>query len=122
MEIVERYNHEYDAVSVFKRNPFDGYLEKLRAQCKQEAKPLSYVQEVVKTYFHMIGKENMPKTFYRGRYGYPKLAREAKELVEACGNNLEDALWCLDKMKYIANRKGFDWSIRTCLKYNLHSL
>lgn len=121
METIIQNNHAYDSVTVFKKNPFDGYLERLRIEAKEKKVDISYVHEVVNTYFKLIGKDKMPKSFYKGRYGYPKLASEAKRLLEQCGSNLDDALWCLDKMKYIAGRKGFDWSIGTCIKYNLKS-
>jgi hypothetical protein len=61
----------------------------------------------------------MPKTFYTGRYEYKKLASEAKKLYVACEENLDDAIWALDKMKYLAIKGNFDWSIITCLKHNL---
>lgn len=121
METITQYNHEYDTITVFKKNPFEGYLERLREESKREAKNISYVHEVVNTYYKLAGYDKMPKSFYKGRYGYPKLSSEAKRLLEQCGSNLDDALWCLDKMKYIAGRKGFDWSIGTCIKYDLHS-
>src|SRR3989344_2445485 len=59
----------------------------------------------------------IPKEFYRGRYAYNKLAKEAKTLYEVLNQNLDDSIWALDRMKYLAERNGFDWTISTCLKH-----
>ena len=64
----------------------------------------------------------MPKEFYKGQYFYPKLAKQAKELLTMCGGDIDDAVWSLDKMNYIAEKKNFNWSISTCLKHNLNRL
>ena len=100
-----------------KENPFAGYEERYRA--KNGNKKLNPVHEIVQTYFQLIGKEFEPKMFYQGRYNYGKLASEAKRLLTACGEDLEDALWSLDQMKYRAEKGRFDWSIITCLKHRL---
>ena len=68
----------------------------------------------------MNGLDKMSKEFYKGRYGYSKLAREAKELYTACKENLDDCVWALDKMKYLAEKGEFSWSIITCLKHKLY--
>lgn len=86
---------------------------------KIEKKKINPVHEVVNTYFTLKGQDKMPKSFYKGRNGYGKLAREAKRLLEVCKDDLEDAMWSIDKMKYLADKGGFDWSITTCLKHNL---
>ena len=98
-------------------NPFSGYILKYKE--KNGNKKLNPVHEIVNTYFQMIGKEFESKMFYQGRYGYGKLASEAKKLLTACGEDLEDALWALDQMKHKADKGKFDWSIATCLKHNL---
>src|SRR3989344_4970976 len=67
----------------------------------------------------MNGWEKMPKEFYTGRYSYRKLAAEAKMLYQACDEVLDDSIWALDKMKYLAEKGKFDWSIITCLKHKL---
>ncbi len=100
-----------------KENPFKGYIERFKLE--NGNKKINPVHEIVNTYFKMIGKEFEPKMFYQGRYGYGKLAGAAKRLLTACGDDLEDALWALDKMKYKAERGKFDWSIETCLTHNL---
>lgn len=105
--------------SIDETNPFSGYLEKLKDKCKEEGKKLNPVHEVVNEYYKINGFENKPRYFYKGRYGYGKLAKEAKELLLNCKGDLEDALWSLDKMKYKAERGDFDWTIRTCLKHDL---
>ncbi len=97
------------------KNPFEGYLENLKKH-KQAVNP---VHEIVNCYYKMNGFEKMPKEFYQGRYAYNKLAKEAKMLYVACGEVLDDSIWALDKMKYLANKGSFDWSILTCLKHNL---
>lgn len=98
-------------------NPFQGYLERFHFTHPEEK--MNPIREIVKTFHELKGTENKGAAFYRGRYAYGKLAREAKSLFEACGDNIDDALWCLDKMKYKAEKGGFDWSISTCLKHNL---
>ena len=94
-------------------NPFKGYLVNLQKQ-KQAVNP---VHELVNCYYKMNGWEKMPKEFYRGRYAYNKLAKEAKTLYEVLNQNLDDSIWALDRMKYLAERNGFDWTISTCLKH-----
>jgi hypothetical protein len=68
-------------------------------------------------FFQLKELDNQPKEFYTGRYAYPKLAREAKLLLVACGGKVDDALWALDNMKYKSHKgKDYDWSIITCIK------
>ncbi len=97
------------------KNPFQGYLENL----KKHKEAVNPVHEIVNCYYKMNGWEKMPKTFYTGRYAYNKLAFEAKKLYEACDKELDDCIWALDKMKYLAQKGNFDWSIITCLKHEL---
>jgi len=97
-------------------NPFKDY--KLEAPQKKE-KEVNPVRELVVFYYETTGHSKEPKTFYRGRYGWGKLAKEAKTLLEHCGGKLEDAMWCIDQMKYRAEKGRFDWSIITCLKHEL---
>jgi hypothetical protein len=97
------------------KNPFAGYL----ANLKKHKAAINPVHEIVNCYYKMNGWEKMPKDFYKGRYAYNKLAWEAKKLLEACRGELDDAIWALDKMKYLAERGKFDWSIITCLKHDL---
>ena len=97
------------------KNPFEGYFENLKKH-KQAVNP---VHEIVNCYYKMNGWEKMPKEFYQGRYAYNKLAKEAKMLYVACDEVLDDSIWALDKMKYLAEKGGFDWSIITCLKHKL---
>jgi hypothetical protein len=97
------------------KNPFEGYLANLKKH-KQAVNP---VHEIVNCYYKMNGIDKMPKDFYKGRYEYRKLASEAKKLFVACGEVLDDAIWALDKMKYLAEKGKFDWSIITCLKHKL---
>jgi hypothetical protein len=96
-------------------NPFAGYLEKL----KLHQPKVNAVHEIVDVYFRMIGKNAMPSEFYQGRYEYRKMAHEAKQLLTACNGNLDDCIWALDKMKYLAEKGKFDWSIITTLKHKL---
>ena len=96
-------------------NPFKGYLANLRKH-KEAVNP---IHEIVNCYYKMNNFEKMPKEFYKERYAYNKLAKEAKMLYEACSENLDDCIWALDKMKYLAEKGSFDWSIVTCLKHKL---
>jgi len=98
------------------KNPFEGYLENL----KKHKPAVNPVHEIVNCYYKINGWGKMPKNFYTGRYAYNKLAREAKTLYEACNEDLDDAIWALDKMKYLAQKGKFDWSIITCLKHKLN--
>lgn len=97
------------------KNPFIGYSKKILL----DKKSINPVHEIVNMYYKLKGIDKMEKTFYEGKYSYPKLAKEAKHLIEACSYNLDDALWALDKMKYKADKGKFDWSISTCLKHKL---
>lgn len=94
-------------------NPFAGYLEKLEKR-KHKVNP---IHEIVDNYFRMIGKEKMEAGFYVGRYSYGKVAKEAKDLYAVLNENLDDCIWALDRMNYLAKKGRFDWSIRTCLKH-----
>lgn len=104
---------------IFKKNPYEGYLRKAQMVAGKKEKALNPVHEVVNTYFEINGWTNQPKVFFEGRYSYGRLAAQAKRLLESCNGDLEDALWCLDKMKYLADKKGFSWTISTCLKHEL---
>lgn len=95
-------------------NPFLGYTLKINKNGKVAINP---VHEIVDAYFKMIGKDKQMAGFYVGRYSYPKMAREAKELYTVLNENLDDCMWALDKMNYLAKKGNFDWSISTCLKH-----
>ena len=100
---------------LFEGNPFIGYLNRFMV----EKKKLNPVHEIVE-FYHQINKtDSRSKEFYVGRYSYPKLCREAKELYEALNKNLDDCFWAISKMHYKATKGKFDWSISTCLKYDL---
>lgn len=96
------------------KNPFEGYAIKATDNGKYTLNP---VLEIVNCYYKMNGWEKMPKEFYKGRYSYGKLAKEAKMLHQVLKNNLDDCIWALDRMKYLAEKGKFDWSIITCLKH-----
>lgn len=95
------------------KNPFAGYLINLQ----KTKKNVSPVHEIVNTYYKINGWEKMSKSFYTGKKSYGKLATEAKELYGVLNENLDDCIWALDRMKYLAEKGGFDWSISTCLKH-----
>ena len=97
------------------KNPFAGYESKLIANSKK----INPIDEIVNMFYQMKKIDNMTKEFYKGKYSYGKLAKEAKMLLLACDGNLEDALWSLDRMKYKAIKGNYDWSISTCLKNKL---
>jgi hypothetical protein len=106
---------ENDEIRGNLKNPFAGYFDNL----KKHKSAVNPVHEIVNCYYKMNGWEKMPKNFYTGRYAYNKLAKEAKMLYTACSEVLDDSIWALDKMKYLATKGGFDWSIITCLKHKL---
>jgi len=95
------------------KNPFEGYLENLKKH-KQAVNP---VHEIVNVYYELRGWQNKRKSFYKGGRSYGKLAYEAKKLYEVLEKNLDDCLWALDRMKYLAEKNGFEWTISTCLKH-----
>ena len=94
-------------------NPFKGYLEKLTI----EKKKVNPVHEIVNFFYKINGWDKMPKDFYKGKMGYGKLASEAKMLYQVLDGNLDDCLWAVDKMHYLAKKNGFSYTIRTCLKH-----
>lgn len=98
------------------KNPFAGFTERFKNREGKEPNP---VHEIVNTYFEIRGWNNMPKPFYTGKNSYGRLAVHAKRLYQNCGNNLDDALWALNRMDIEASKRGFEWSISTCLKYKL---
>ena len=61
---------------------------------------LKFFEDFFSGKFHKSRDEQkMPKEFYKGRYAYNKLAKEAKMLYQACNEVLDDSIWALDKMK-----------------------
>lgn len=106
---------EWELTPVFKKNKFKDYFKTLSV----EKKKINPVHEIVSVFFKLRRLDKMPKEFYKGRWKYSKIAREAKQLLTDCSENLDDALWSLDKMNYIATKNKFDWSIITCTKYDL---
>ena len=98
------------------KNPFEGYFENV----KKHKHAVSPVHEIVNVYYEMKGWNNKPKRFYKKKErSYAKLASEAKRLYEACEKNLDNTIWALDRMKYLAEKGNFEWSIITCLKHKL---
>ncbi len=96
------------------KNPFKAYGDKL----KKHVPAKSPIHEIVNTYYKIRGWDDKPKSFYKKReHSYGKLAVEAKELYEVLGHDLEDCIWAIDRMKYLAEKGGFEWSISTCLKH-----
>ena len=95
------------------KNPFEGYLENL----KKHKIAVNPIHEIVNVYYELRGWENREKSFYIGKKSYGKLASEAKKLYEVLDENLDDCIWALDRMKYLAEKGNFDWSISTCLKH-----
>jgi len=83
---------------------------------KDEKKKLNPIHEIVNTFYIIRGKHKMPKEFYAGRWGYSKLAREAKKLYAVYNENISDCLWALDRMNYESTKGSYDWSISTCYK------
>ena len=100
-------------------NPYKDYLEKIEKIAGKDGQKINPVHEVVNNYYKIKKVDGKPKAFYEGRYSYGRLSAQAKKLIEMCGGNLEDALWCLDKMNYKAEKGNYDWTISTCLKHDL---
>lgn len=96
------------------KNPFLGYELKIREGGKYQINP---VHELVDAYHKMKGTDKMPKEFYVGKNNYAKLASEAKLLYKVLNEKFDDCMWAMDKMKYLADKNGFNWSISTCLKH-----
>ena len=95
-------------------NPFAGYLENL----KKHKSAVSPVHEIVNVYYELRGWDKKSKRFFKKKErSYGKLASEAKMLYNVLGQNLDDCIWALDRMKYLAEKGGFEWSISTCLKH-----
>jgi hypothetical protein len=103
------------------KNPFTERLRELKKrqrELKKAKKKLNPIHEIVNTYYELRGWDKKPKRFFRKKErSYPKLAHEAKELYDVLGHDLEDCIWALDRMNYLATRGGFEWSISTCLKH-----
>lgn len=99
-------------------NPFAEYKKKLKEESEKYEPAKSPIHEIVNTYYKIRGWDKKPKKFFQKKErSYPKLASEAKELYEVLDENLEDAIWAIDRMNYLAEKGGFDWSISTCLKH-----
>jgi len=96
------------------KNPFIGYELKLTENGKAAINP---IHELVNFYFTLRGWDKKPKEFYTGKNSYGKLAKEAKLLHTVLKKDLDDCFWAIDKMKYLADKNGFEWSISTCLKH-----
>ena len=108
-----RNNDKNEEKSTELKNPFAGYLENL----KKHKNAVNPIHEIVNTYYKINGWEKMDKSFYAGKMSYGKLATEAKELYGVLDKNLDDCIWALDRMKYLAEKGKFNWSISTCLKH-----
>jgi len=99
-------------------NPFQKRLKEIKKREKKLKKELNPIHEIVNIYYELKGWDKKPKRFFKKKErSYPKLAHEAKELYEVLDENLDDCVWALDRMKYLADKGGFDWSISTCLKH-----
>ncbi|MEK7569776.1 MAG: hypothetical protein AAB500_02730 [Patescibacteria group bacterium] len=100
------------------KNPFEERLKALKEAKKEPKKKVNPIHEIVNTYYELRGWDKKPKRFFRKKErSYPKLAYEAKELYEVLNHDLDSCIWALDRMKYLAEKGGFEWSISTCLKH-----
>ena len=100
------------------KNPFKERLKELKKRQKKLKKKLNPIHEIVNTYYELRGWDKKPKRFFKKKErSYPKLAHEARELYDVLEGNLEDCIWALDRMNYLATKGGFEWSISTCLKH-----
>ena len=99
------------------KNPFARRLENLN-KLKKRNTAVNPIHEIVNIYYSMRGWDKKPKSFFKKKErGYGKLAYEAKKLYEVLDKNLDDCIWSLDRMKYLAEKGKFNWSISTCLKH-----
>ena|SRR3989338_11614803 len=96
------------------KNPFEEYKKNL----VRHTPASSPIHEIVNTYYKIRGWDKKSKRFFKKKErSYGKLAHEAKELYEVLDHNLEDCIWALDRMNYLATKGNFEWSISTCLKH-----
>lgn len=78
------------------------------------------VHELVNFYLKSRGWDNMSKKFYiKNKISYPRLCKEAKELLLVFKGDLEESLRAIDDMSYRAKKQGFDWSLSTLTKTDL---
>jgi hypothetical protein len=74
-------------------------------------------QDVVNYFFELKGWANKDKDFYKKKkIIYARFLRPAKELLELCDGNLEEAKECLDKISKWATSHDLGWAIETVFK------
>lgn len=83
-------------------------------------KPKNDVQELVDAYLKVREWADRPKEFYKeNRISYPRLCKEAKELLLVVKGNLDEAIRLVYDMNYKAMKGGFSWNMRTIIKPDL---
>lgn len=74
-------------------------------------------KEVIKHFFELKGWGDKGKDFYsQNKIVYARFIKPAKELIELCENNLEEAKECLDKISKWAISRELEWGIETVFK------
>lgn len=75
------------------------------------------VKELVNFFFEKKGWSNKEKSFYKDKkIIYGQHSRAAKQLLELCDNNLDEAKQCISKISEWAKSRELDWSINTVFK------
>lgn len=75
------------------------------------------VQQVVNHFFVLKGWDNKGKEYYKtNKIIYARFLRPAKDLLDLCENNIDEANLCLSKVADWAKSRELDWSIETVFK------
>lgn len=84
---------------------------------KEKTKKISPVHELVNYYFDIKGWANKNKSFYQeNNIVYGRSTKPAKQLLEMCDGNLEEAKLNLKKVAEWAKSRNLDFSIETVFK------
>lgn len=92
----------------------DAYIDNT---VKDNTKTYTKLQDVINYFFELKGWANKDKQFYKKKeIIYSRFVRPAKDLLELCDNNLDDAKECIKKIADWANSRELDWGIETVFK------
>lgn len=114
-----------EVLEAINRLPIESEILKLKPKPKLKPEPklklkvmvASATKELVNYYYELKGWGNKDKSFYKeNEIVYGRAAKPAKQLLELCEGNLEEAKLCLSKVKEWAESRGLDWSIETIFK------
>jgi len=95
----------------------------LKPKSKPKSKPKPKLnnavkpQDIVNYFFELKGWANKDKEFYqKNKIIYARFTKPAKELLELCDGNLDEAKECLDKISTWAKSHDLEWGIETVFK------